>query len=356
MNFHTAVNNKRDNLIIQVISFFWLLAKFWSLPAWSFSREVPLVSFIFDSQSSTAIIFVTNIISIVLLLSLFLHMRRWVLAAVIFFEIISICFDYLLLQPWEYIYLSIFLISFINYNDKERKQYIIVLFLSSIYIFSGLHKLNRNFLVEVWNRFILTDFFGLSQEIVLHYKLFFLGLSIPLIELTLGIGLLTLRLSKKVIPLLILLHLIILVVVGPLGKNYNSIIWFWNFAMIALLLLTFESKIQSVKINAVWYLWIFAVPFAGIIIGWNSYLTFNLYAGKNEQLYIYSKNVFPEKMPAHKLSDNADGYQWYVNLQEWVMQDTTLPPIPEKWYMEKMKQKLLERFPESKIILISPTN
>lgn len=79
---------------------------------------------------------------------------------------------------------------------------------------------------------ILNDFLHIAQNTILDYKLFFLGLAIPIIEIALGLGLLLAKKKILFAYLIIGMHIFILIFLGPAGINYNSIIWFWNILMI----------------------------------------------------------------------------------------------------------------------------
>jgi hypothetical protein len=67
----------------------------------------------------------------------------------------------------------------------------------------------------------------------------YIGWIIPFIEVSIGLSLLTRRFRKVGIVNGIVMHLFILFSFGPLGRNWNSVVWPWNVVMIALILILF---------------------------------------------------------------------------------------------------------------------
>ncbi len=356
MKFSEFLKKDRDNLLIRVISFFWILSKLWIQNAWLPSRTTPTVPLIPDIGNAGDLILVSNIISISLLFFLMFNVKRWAVLFVILCEFISIICDYLFLQPWEYIYLVIFFVHYVYWSNTYKRNFIIQLFIASVYIFSGLHKLDRIFLTTVWNRIFLNEYFGIAQETVLQYKLFFLGLIIPFIEIAIGIFFLISKFSRTAGYFIVITHVVILLMVDPLGLKANSVIWIWNTAMIAVILYLLWKKYNPVRINVFWYAAIFAAPLLTFFLGSTSYLTFNLFTGKNDQVYIHSKDKFPPEYQAAELPLSEKPYRYYINLQEVVMGETGLPPTPEEWYQKRMIQQFKQKFRESRIIVVPPPN
>ena len=344
INFFTI---QRDNLIIRVISFFWILAKIMSIDAWLGGRKFPIIPLLDFLQNQPDILYYSHVFSLIFLTITLFKVDYRIILLIILSELLIICTDYIFLQPWECIYLVSFLL-FLIYRKKPLSfinsiQYL----LATVYILTGIHKLNREFLVIVWNKMILNNFLQVPQEIVLEYKLFFVGLLIPIIEILLGIGILLTN-KKYIYYGLMVMHGLILVFIGPLGLHYNSIVWPWNLAMIFLLLLLSRKNDVFKSPNLLFYTTIcIVILFISTIFGNISYYTFNLYAGKNKQVYIYSKVKFPDAYPAKK-----DGkYSWYINAQEWAMQEISLPPCPDNWYMKTLEDKLRNQFPEKTITI-----
>lgn len=357
VNLTKFFNSNKDNLLIRVISLFWLLSKIWSINAWLPGRTIPHIPLFSFLENSDYLVFGCSLASsVVLFFLLIFRIKKLLIITVVILETIVVMCDYLFLQPWEYIFLFVFTVNVLYSGRPEKVLHVVRLFIASVYIFSGLHKLDRIFLTTVWNRIFLNDYLGLPQETVLHYKLFFVGLIIPVLETALGILLLIPKFSKKSGYMLILMHALILILVDPLGLKNNSIIWIWNFAMICILLCLKWLNPGPTKQNLLWYLPIFVIPLVAILFSSTSYLTFNLFTGKNDHIYVFSKEKFSKEIGAKPLPATEKPYQYYFNLFEITMKETSLSPPPEKWYQKRMIDKLQIKFPNSKIIVDEPPN
>jgi hypothetical protein len=60
-----------------------------------------------------------------------------------------------------------------------------------------------------------------------------LGLLLPLAEAAIGVGLLFPRTRGVAWVGAVLMHALVLLSIGPVGRSYNAIVWPWNAAMIA---------------------------------------------------------------------------------------------------------------------------
>jgi len=58
--------------------------------------------------------------------------------------------------------------------------------------------------------------------------------SAPVVELAIGLALWVPSLRRAAIAAAVVLHLAALLFLGPLGYNYNWVVWPWNLAMIGL--------------------------------------------------------------------------------------------------------------------------
>src|SRR5439155_13636670 len=64
----------------------------------------------------------------------------------------------------------------------------------------------------------------------------------PYVELAIGLALWIPALRYAAITSALLIHAAALLFLGPLGRNYNWIVWPWNLAMIALVLVLFTGQ------------------------------------------------------------------------------------------------------------------
>ena len=143
-------------------------------------------------------------------------------------------------QPWFYQY-SFMLAAFCLYgwgrigaSDTLNTCRLIVI---ATYFWSGLQKANTSFFEITYPWLVepltsrLPDWAG-SALLSGAY-------AVPVVEAAIGLGLLTRRFRKPAVVGALLMHAFIMLCVGPLGSAYNTVVWPWNFAMSAFVVILF---------------------------------------------------------------------------------------------------------------------
>jgi len=352
------------SLLIKIVAFFWFIMKVWSYKKWIADRLYPVVSsFDFLKNIPNFVHFTLFCTSLIFLLLIFLKKeKRFIILLFLISEISSCLLDVIRWQPWEYMYLCFFIIVIINYQKPRNTFVIFHLFLVGMYLFSGLHKLNRTFLNDVWVNTILDKLAGISLDTVVKYKLFFMGLIIPFSEILFA-GLLLFSKNKRMISYcLIGIHITVLIILGPFGLNYNSVIWFWNLALIFILVVLYHKPMEITDIrtlvinNFYWLILWFVMPVFSFFGRWYQYLSFNLYSGKGEQMYI---GLPPEIQVKREFGSTiVYDHRSYINLHNWAMEELNSAPIPEKSVYLKISHEIKKRYGKDhvKIILYNPAN
>ena len=248
------------------------------------------------------------------------------------------------LQPWFYNYILIlFVLLFYKQRVDESNNYTsifitIQVLVALIYIFSGLQKFNSFFIEDTlkWVISPLETHFSIRQ-INLILKL---GHSIPYLECFIGIGLLIKPLRYLAVPLVIIMHLLILVFLGPFGNNYNPVVWPWNIVMIILNLLLFANIEQerffdiSILFKGVYFYIVITLMLIFPIFSFNnkydSYLSSSLYSGNTHNcVLILSDNAY-NKLPYYIknfTTKNSDYNQ--LNIKKWAITELNTPCVPE---------------------------
>lgn len=359
INWKTDLEKQQINLLIRIIALFWFTTKIWSYKTWITDRFYPVIppwDFLKSVPSSLHIILYALSLSLLLIIWL-INRSRLLLIFFLVIEIMSCLLDSVRWQPWEYMYLCIFVIFSINFQKPKNVILLIHLLLFSMYLFSGLHKLNRDFLERIWMNLILVKYFGLPIDFILKYKLFFLGLIIPIFQISFA-ALLVFSKNKKLISLLLIgMHLGILIVLVCL--KHNSIVWFWNLALIFILLILYNRPLEFDDFksftlrNIYWLILWFVMPIFSFSGMWYQYLSFNLYSGKGKQMYIYSS-------PKQKISGGCgiinDGKLQYISLQSWAMEEIKSASVPEMEIYKKISDKIKRKYGKKnvKVILQNP--
>jgi hypothetical protein len=152
--------------------------------------------------------------------------------------------------------------------------------------------------------------------------------------------LLTRRFRRASLIAAVAMHLFILAMFGPMGLNWNNIVWPWTAAMAIFDVLLFSGAEFSWR-EIVWSrrdprhvaaIVLFAIlPALSFLNLWDSYLSSALYSGNLTEAQIYlsdaGKASLPAAIAARAVHTSPDTN--VVNLQRWVIEDLNVTPYPE---------------------------
>jgi hypothetical protein len=268
---------------------------------------------------------------------------RWVIAAFLAVIAIFCLMDQTRWQPWVFQY-SFLLAAVALYSgndadaDGQRALDMARLIVASTYIFSGLQKINFNFMAH--------DFPWIVQPIIRLFPsaLDFLdafAMAVPFLQLGFGIGFLTRRFRRAALVLAVAMHLFILAMFGPFGLDWNTIVWPWTAAMAIFDILLFSGAPEFSWREIVWRgrdpvhiaaVVLFTVlPFLSFFNLWDSYLSSALYSGNLTEAQIYltdaGKAALPAPIRSYAVRTSPDTN--VLNLQRWAVEDLNVTPYPE---------------------------
>ncbi|MBI3410733.1 MAG: hypothetical protein HY040_20540 [Planctomycetes bacterium] len=206
--------------------------------------------------------------------------------------------------------------------------------MAATYVWSGLQKCNVSFLTIVYP-WLLEPFL---PESVRRFAMP-AGLVVPFLETGIGLGLLVPALRRLALLLVLAMHAALLYCLGPFGHAWNSIVWPWNLAMMALAGILFW-RTQDVSFREiVWpgasaFRWLTLVLF-GIMPGlsflghWDSYLSAALYSGNGIQAEINISEGVYERIPAGiQRYCSKRGERYDVDMIAWSIGELNVPPYP----------------------------
>lgn len=222
------------------------------------------------------------------------------------------------LQPYLYLYLS--LLAILTFSQRDRAGGALLVALSALYIWSGIHKINVHFVFEVfpWLVSAITEK-QVAQKV---------ALTIPFIEIGAGALLLVEELRRAGAIALSFMHLILLLLIGPLGHSWNSSVWLWNLTMpLVCCLLAYDSFRFTPKLSYCTHpllaLFVLA-PSLNLVGLFDHYPAFSLYSGLTPKGWIVASGA-------------------RVSIQEWSLGTTGVPPYPEVRVYKAIAAELCEK-------------
>lgn len=344
------------NLLLQTTSLVWFITKLITWRLWTIERLFPTAP-PFEFLTAPALVhWIIFVPSLLLLLALvYKPTNKLLLASLLALELLSCLFDQSRWQPWEYQFVFIIFIALVNHGQYSRIVLAIAFVTISTYIYSGSGKFNQGFLVVFWDNLFLKGFLHLSKQTVQNPYLHYSGYLVALAELSFGIGLLFKRTKKFFAWALILMHVIILLMAGPTGLNYNESVWPWNVLMMVHLYLLFIYSATVIKIKTLWYRWNILVlicwgflPALNHTIGWwDNFLSSRLFAGVQPQMMFCVKDSteIKELLPftrSYKIKNLCDSNAMQVNVQSWSMKEMRSPAYIEERAFKMIAKKWLE--------------
>ncbi|QYJ67863.1 hypothetical protein [Flavobacterium litorale] len=298
-------------------------------------------------------LFVLSISSLFLLL--LFPKKNKLLLVILITELFSCVLDVARWQPWEYQYIFILLVCFLNKNNPKAARNGLFFILVSTYIYSGFHKMNGAFLFSIWERTILHNFIGLPNTTINNVKLHYAGLLLPILEICLGLSLLLLKNKKLPALLLISMHILLLLLLGPLGVNHNSVVWPWNVCIILLLYLLFirETKPEynliaiTKKRNVIILFFWGILPILSFVGCWQQYLSSNLYSGNTFKMDI----CFDDKKTSEQFSEylskgknSVCNGKTRLSVLHWAYTEMNVTSYPEVWYYKRFKKQYEKQY------------
>lgn len=316
--------------VIRLTLLFWILFKAMSFNLWlSWERtfpELPVLDFLsqIPDQLSDSI----AILSVLAMIGALIKPTKVFLIVVLVLEIFLMSLDQMRWQPTLFQFLITLSIGVLK--PKAFKPYFFLL-LSATYVFSGLHKLNLGYVNFMWGKFFLIDYLGVPPEIAYHRLVKAAGLVLPLIEIFAGLLIWT-RYRKLGWRLLIIMHLLLLWALGPLGINFNSIIWPWNVLMIFFAILFLKEHAFRVNVRhfmnlkgAFYLLFLVLLPVLSFFGKYSPFTSFSLYSGNSDYLYLNS-NCLSANATSFKSMEFEDNT--YISIFDWSMEELNVPMVP----------------------------
>lgn len=336
--------NKKISLIIKMTALACISCMLLCYQLWLNERNFPL-SPVFDFLPAIPFpfdIIILGLFIITTLLSVIIPQQKIIISILILGIYLAIN-DINRWQPWFYQYMIMFFIlSFYNSKNKNEQHSSAIilsfkLMIASIYIWSGLQKLNPHFVFDTFP-WLMEPFFHMFGYSIMKY-INWLSHAFPLIETVTGILLLLNKFQKVGATLAILMHLFILFVLSPFGQNYNPVVWPWNIFMIAINIILFYKSTSITKNDFIqlkkYYSLLFVIilfclmPLLNFFNKWDSYLSHNLYSGNTSNGLVFVSDSVKQNLPEH-IKQYVSEPDNELNIKYWCMMELGVPAYPEK--------------------------
>lgn len=296
MPFSESFWNRRLTLIYRIILLGLGLQMLLSWPLWWTPNGVlpylPIISFHSQWLEKTSLV-LFPIFLILLSIGLALPKKSVIPKLLLLTGFLLILGNIHRLQVWFYFYgLILFLFSWKKIASSDVLLWIIRLVLIGIYGWSGLHKLNIQFVEDIFPWLI--EPLGFVDTALPAWLAYGAGG----VEVLIGIGLLFRPTRNFSVLGSMLFHGLILGLLGPLGHNWNMVVWPWNLVMPLLVFFLFYNTQQinfknlGAKLRS-FLPGLLVLSLVWILPGFNylgftpEQLSFKMYAGSQPEMVLY---------------------------------------------------------------------
>lgn len=318
----------------------WLSSRLYPLtPAWPFPKPLPPP---FDSARLVVLLGLALAIA-------FSRRPRVFIGVYVALAVWAAWEDQSRWQPWFYQY--VFMLAAIGLAAVYKPDGALNtcrLVVASIYVWSGLEKLNPNF-VHNTIPFLLTPLHLLALKKVM--------IAAPLLECAAGFALLSRRFRRPAVVCAAGMHIFIILTIGPFGWNYNAVVWPWNFAMIAFLIILFwgadDSPHDILRVQAPWPEFAFQkvvlvlfglAPALSFFNLWDTYLSFAFYTGNGDSASIYLNDAtfarLPDELADYVYENSPDVNE--LSIPDWSWGEFNVPHYPENRIYRNVFRRVCE--------------
>jgi predicted DCC family thiol-disulfide oxidoreductase YuxK len=350
-----AMHNRFESIyILAVLTLLAFMSL--SLPVWMQDRSIPPLPLwdVFTLPLSGYPFLLATMV-LALITSLYRPLRRYCLPVSLLVFGIYVCSEQQLLQP--YLLMSGFTLGVLWLglltHKKQQALNAIAIMLAGIYLYSGIQKCNVHFFDSVFPWFV-SGVMGDSNPIT-----FYLGLIIPFFEASIGICLLHPKLRKWGIIGAAGMHAFALLMLGPLGHNWNGIVWPWNLSMFLSVCIVFVGNNAGPRslfnrsllpMSAVLVFWV--LPLANFVARYDHYLSYSLYSGVTEKGIMYLDNPRDIKKLPPIFAKHYYKKTRAIPITNWHMAEARMMPLPQPRYFRHITRSLCSRYGIRSITLV----
>ena len=267
-----------------------------------------------------------------------------------------VVFDESRLQPWFYQYLFVMLaLAVYSWREDEDARVPLracALMVACVYFWSGVQKLNPQFFAEV-----VPSLFG---PYLAHMPASFarlatpLAVLVPLTEICAAVMLLTRRWRRVGVVLAVVTHALVLMLFVPLRRN--NVIWPWNVATAAFVIIIFRRDASGLRdflprrllsLQTLALVLFGLMPVFSLFGLWGQYQSAALYSGNVARAEFTLSERVAHSLPPRvqqKLRPAPEGFRLDIN--HWSYVELNVPAYPSERVYRRAASTLCE-FAES---------
>lgn len=240
-------------------------------------------------------------------------------------------------------------VFFRSKNASTLSFQTILMILGMTYFWSGVQKTNFFFGTEMFPW--LAEFTGQYSFLRDHPQF---GYTVGIIEALAGLALLFKPSRKPAAVTILVMHLFILISLGPFGHNWNHVVWPWNicFAWILILLVWSIDKGNErlhpfTRSRYAIFCFVLAgvIPILGLFERWDHFLSGGYYSCVvAESIFYYHEND-RSQMPVSSTSfqyHNKGTEEEFVLLDQWGLDHLAVPLYPEIRVKKKIGKQMCD--------------
>ena len=284
---------------------------------------------------------------------------RWPIAVFALSLLVSFLLDQHRLQPWAW-HWFVFAAILVSARAGEAMFWLRWIAVS-VYVYSAISKLDYQFTHSVGLQMVqaIADLIGVSLSKYSPDSLSRFVLLLPLVELLIGIGL-AFRSTRRVFGVLaILLHIGLLLVLGPLGLDHQWPVLIWNafFIFQAYWLFVRRERFEHTVQTNLTQNWLAAAIALVVILfpatcsfgGCDHWLAWELYAPRSSRVTIELPATAVEQLPYPaifytKESPRLPGVV-ELDLSEWSLRELGVPVYPQARFQLAVARAVADQFP-----------
>jgi len=224
-------------------------------------------------------------------------------------------------------------------RGQENVLNVCRLVVACTYFYSGLQKMNSHFAMQ--------GFPTMLGALARHLPMVHLwGWVVAATESLIGIGLLTRKFRNLAVICGLMMHLFILYTCTVV-LDWNTVVWPWNVAMMAFLMLLFWNADSSFG-DVLWKnplvcqkvaLLLFGVlPFLSFFGWWPAYLSASLYSANVPETNIFVGNSVIGQLPVpiRRYVHKVYGDENVLKVQDWSFGELNVPPYAEARFYKRL--------------------